>query len=68
MCTTICLMKHQNESMSMYKKFNIEDSMAWNMFRGSNMDYGLADVTWEGVYGEEQKFQNQVLFNQKDDK
>jgi len=49
-CTTVWLMKHQNESRSMHRKFKIDDTLAQNMFRRSKMEYSLTDVTSERVY------------------
>lgn len=36
--------------MSMYRKFNIKDSLAKNMVSRSNLDYNLVDLTSEEVY------------------
>ena len=35
--------------MSMYRKSKIENSLAINIFLGSNMDFCKADLTSEGV-------------------
>ena len=47
--TSIWLMKHQKESMSMYRKPKFEDSLARNTFLGSKMDFCMADLTSGGV-------------------
>jgi hypothetical protein len=43
------LMIHQKKSMSMYRKFKIEHSLARNMFRRLNMDSCLVGKTSEEV-------------------
>lgn len=35
---TVWLKKHQKELINMYEIFKIEDTLAYNMFRRSNMD------------------------------
>jgi putative IMPACT (imprinted ancient) family translation regulator len=39
--TTILQIKHQNESMTIDRKFKITDSLARNMFSRSIMEYSL---------------------------
>ena len=43
-------MKHQKESMSMYRKPKIEDSLARNMFSRSKWALCIADLSSKEVY------------------
>jgi hypothetical protein len=38
-------MNNQKESMRIYRKFKIEDTLAKNMFFGSNMNFCMSDMT-----------------------
>jgi len=64
--TSVCLMSHQNESMSMDRKMMIEDSWDRNMISRSNMDYQIYHIRKrQWVYIESSRSKNIEIFSQK---